>query len=175
MDFNNCELSESGFFPVNLDNPDGGISANITDNGFEGCGVSITRPTGLVSDQSFGYGTYSIRARSCSGISNQGFSLLVSEEDFSNRGIVADIRQNGTDDAGWAFFVNGEKLAEGPGNEVPTNYPDWYIIRVKVTPDSLSFFINNTLMYESTEHSLEVVCGQVLIGTFANSIYDNFE
>jgi hypothetical protein len=175
IDFNECELSNSGFFPVNLDNPNGSISAHITDNGFDGCGVSIIRPTGLVSNQRFGYGTYTLRARSGSSISNQGLSLLVSEEDYSDRAIVADVRQKGTDDGGWAFFVQGIKVAEGPANTVPTNYPDWYRIRVRVTPDSLTFYINNTLMYESTEHTIEGACGSVLIGTYANSLYDDFE
>jgi hypothetical protein len=175
IDFNDCELSNSGFFPVNLDNPDGSISANITDNGFDGCGVSINRPTGLVSEESFGYGTYTLRARSGSSIANQGFSLLVSEEDYSDRAIVADIRQKGTDDDGWAFWLSGEKVAEGPGNSVPTNYPDWYIIQIRITPDSLSFSINNNVMYQTSDLDLERICGRVLIGAFANSLYDDFE
>ena len=175
IDFNDCELSNSGFFPVNLDNPDGSISANITDNGFDGCGVSINRPTGLVSEESFGYGTYTLRARSGSSIANQGFSLLVSEEDYSDRAIVADIRQKGTDDDGWAFLLSGEKVAEGPGNSVPTNYPDWYIIQIRITPDSLSFSINNNVMYQTSDLDLERICGRVLIGAFANSLYDDFE
>ena len=152
-------------------------STTLTNDGISGNALTINRPA-LVRTlkQDYGYGTYEIDAKAGDNISNQGLLLLSKSADMNNANplIIVDSRVSGTDDVGWAFWFNGTKVASATGVN-PVAYPNWYHIKVRYTPDSLRFWLNNTLLYETANPpAVSSPTGSVIISTYSLSKYDNF-
>jgi gliding motility-associated-like protein len=170
IDFNNCSLSE--FDIIREAGAGGGGSASIINSGFSGCGVSVTRPVILISkNANFSFGTYTIKARAVTRIANQ-YLTIFGNVDLS-AALAVGVQPKNTDDEGWDVYVNGKQLGGGR-RPVPVVFPNWYEIKVRVTPDSISFWLDNNLMFETGNNRVNKFpkCGKIILPAFSTSEYD---
>ncbi|SKB81712.1 hypothetical protein [Maribacter arcticus] len=166
-DFNDCSID--GF------NTNGEGTFSIIDNGIDGCGVSLTRPISMRTDSQFSYGTYEMDTRASTGVSNQYMFLFLSE-DFSSYGIGIGIQPDRTDDEGIDFIVNGVPLLQGRRSDIPVSYPNWYHVKVEVTPDYVKLWLDETLMYELYDYGgIENPIGRWEISSYSTSEFDNLK
>ena len=166
-DFNNCTIN--GF----NSNNEGTVS--ITDLGLTGCGVQLDRPSRLKTDSHFSYGTYEMDTRASTSVSNQYMRLFVSE-DFSSVGVDIGIQPNGTDDEGYTFIVNGEIIKWEVPSEIPVSYPNWYHVKVEVTPDYIKFWLDESLMLEMYDYGgITNPFGSFEVSSYSTSEFDNLK
>ena len=172
IDFNNCNYSD--FDIIREAGAGGGGSARIINTGFSGCGVSVTRPVLLISkNANFSFGTYTIKARAATGIANQGLTIF-GNDDLS-AALAVGVQPKNTDDEGWGVYVNGTQLGGGR-KPVPVVFPNWFEIKVRVTPDSISYWLDNNLMFETGNNRVNNFpkCGKIILPAYSTSEYDEF-
>ena len=142
-------------------------------NDFEGCSIQIVRPATVISNKTFGLGTYEIKAKAVTGSANQGIKLL-------DNTIELDLRPNNTDDEGWKLFINGVTVAgdgvdaSGRITTMPVSYPNWYNVKVLVSSTNIKVWLDTVLMADIYNFgALNKTEGQVSIGGYSTSRYDN--
>lgn len=141
--------------------------------GVSGNGLSISSPTQVkTKDQNYGYGDYEVDAKTGSGIANQYLAVLLPSNSWTSEAISIDSRTSGTDDVGWGVYVNGIRVAFANGTH-PANSSNWYKLKIRVTPDSVKCWINNTLLFEGLNTTVPRNIGAVKLATFDRSLFDN--
>ena len=163
-DFNSCILNDF------VAESSGNVSF-VTD--YEGCSIQIVRPATVISNKTFGLGTYEIKAKAVTGSANQGIKLL-------DNTIALDLRPNNTDDEGWKLFINGVTVAgdgvdaSGRITTMPVSYPNWYNVKVYVSSTNIKVWLDTVLMADINNFgALNKTEGQVSIGGYSTSRYDN--
>ena len=163
-DFNSCTLND-----FVAESP-GNVSF-VTD--YEGCSIQIVRPATVISNKTFGLGTYEIKAKAVTGSANQGIKLL-------DNTIALDLRPNNTDDEGWKLFINGVTVAgdgvdaSGRITTMPVSYPNWYNVKVYVSSTNIKVWLDTVLMADINNFgALNKTEGQVSIGGYSTNRYDN--
>lgn len=163
--FNDCNLD--GF------THNGGGDFNVDPSSYCGCGIELGQWDNVIrTNQVYSYGTYEVYCKPGTSFSNQYFNVLNEDGTWVGDGIGGDICVNGTDDEGWSLWVGGVKVDEG--SSVPVSYPNWYTVTIRITPDSLKYWIDDNLMFETDNYgTLPRTSGTILIGTYMTSQYDN--
>ena len=165
IDFDNIGLAA-----LDVSGGSAGTVAGVTGNG-----LSITRPTEVkTKDQTYGYGDYEVDAKTGDSFSNQYLSVLLPSNSWTNEGISIDSRPDGTDDVGWGVHVNAGLVASASGTH-PASASNWYKMKIRVTPDSVKCWINNTLLYEGLNTSVPRNSGAVKLTSFSTSYFDNLK
>jgi hypothetical protein len=170
--FDDCDLSG---FVTKVDNSNVQGSTTINPSSKDGCGVQLEWPVSIYTTQKYSYGTYEVDAKALSTIANQSLGVFYDDPFQGGTGfngtIICGVQPNGTDDEGWSV---GDYISY---SNVSVSYPNWYHITLNVTPNLLTFKLDNKIMYQTDDYSdvSSKTNGNIILSSYSYSEYDNLK